>query len=523
MIQKIFFLLLLIIVFSCKKENINNSEGDFLYFSTDTLLFDTVFTTVGSATRYLKIYNNYNTDINITSIKLAKESNSSFRLNIDGEASSTIENIFLRSNDSLYIFAEVTIDPNNLNGAFIETDSIVFIYQNQVQYVNLTAWGRDAYFHSGIPDYQQYSPESENFSSMQYCDFFDCNSPGFPESYIGESFYYYSVHENTIWKNDKPHVIYGDVIVEDGAILTMEAGSEIYLHNKSWLVVSANSSIHSIGTLDNEIKFSSDRSDSHSLTNYANTPGQWGKIWILPGSIDNQFDYTFMKNGKIGIQVDGVNDISTLPAEPILTIKNSRIHNMSSIGILAQGSKVYAENLLISNCGQHLLALNIGGEYEFKHCSFINSYPFARQTTSIFLNNYYEDIKGSIQNRDLIKASFGNCIIDGNMETEILFDKSENAIFNYTLDHCLLKSSIDYWKDWINDESDQVILINNNTNCGIVNFNQTDLTTIKSDFFLSENSIAIDAGSIEIANEVQYDVENNLRTNNPDIGWAEYQ
>tara|TARA_B100001250_G_C19443110_1_gene632666 strand:- start:119 stop:706 length:588 start_codon:yes stop_codon:yes gene_type:complete len=195
---------------------------------------------------------------------------------------------------------------------------------------------------------------------------------------------------------------------------------------------------------------------------------------------------------------------------------------MSSIGILAQGSKVYAENLLIANCGQHLLALNIGGEYDFKHCSFINSYPFARQTTSILLNNYYEDIEGSIQNRDLIKAYFGNCIIDGNMETEILFNKSEDAIFNYKLDHCVLKSNTDYWEEWVNNESDQVILIENNANCGIVNFNQDDLTTIKSDFFLTENSIAIDAGSINIANEVPYDVENNPRTNNPDVGWAEY-
>jgi len=523
MIKKIFFLILLIIIFSCKKENTQNTEGDFLYFSTDTLLFDTVFTTVGSATRYLKIFNNYNADININSITLGKLSNSSFRLNIDGEANSSIENVFLRSNDSLYIFAEVTIDPNNENGSFIETDSIVFKYDNQSQHVNLTAWGRDAYFHSGIPDYQQYSPESNNLASMEYCEFFDCESPGFPEEYISESFYYYSINENTTWENDKPHVIYGDVIIEDGANLTMQAGSEIYLHNKSWLVVSNGSSIHSIGTLNNEVIFQSDRSDNHSLTNYANTPGQWGKIWILPGSVNNLFDYTLIKNGKTGIQIDGVNDINTLPTEPILTIKNSQIHNMSSIGILAQGSKVYAENLLIANCGQHLLALNIGGEYNFKHCTFINSYPFARQTPSIFLNNYYEDFKGNLQNRDLLQASFSNCIIDGNMETEILFDKSEDAIFNYKIDHCILKSNVEYWEEWANSESEQVTLLENNTNCGIVNFNQNELTAIKSDFFLSETSIAIDGGSIQIANEVPYDIENNSRINTPDIGWAEYQ
>ena len=38
------------------KQRSTKIEGDFLSFSTDTLVFDTVFTTVGSATRYLKIY-----------------------------------------------------------------------------------------------------------------------------------------------------------------------------------------------------------------------------------------------------------------------------------------------------------------------------------------------------------------------------------------------------------------------------------------------------------------------------------
>ncbi|MBE37953.1 MAG: hypothetical protein CMP50_04865 [Flavobacteriales bacterium] len=520
--KQIFFCTLLVIIFSCKKDNIVLLEGDFLSFSTDTLLFDTVFTTVGSATRYLKIYNNYDTDIRINSIGLGKQSTSSFQLNIDGEADYVIENTLLRSNDSLYIFAEVTIDPNNLNSALIETDSIIFTYQNQTQYVNLTAWGRDAYFHSGIPDYQQYSPQSENLASMEYCDFFNLQLSDCPEEYVGESFNYYSVNEHTTWTNDKPHVIYGDVIVENAAVLTIQPGSEIYLHNNSWLVVNNASSIHAIGTLNNEITFQSDRSDSHSLTDYAYTPGQWGKIWILPGSVDNQFDYTMMKNGQIGIQVDGVNDISTLPNEPMLTIKNSRIHNMSSIGILAQGSKVYGENLLIANCGQHLLGLNIGGDYNFKHCTFINSYPFARQSPSIFLNNYYEDIEGNPQYRDLIQASFGNCIIDGNMETEIVFDKDEQATFNYKLDHCVLKASEDYWGEEANSESQEVILLNNDENCGIVNFNQDDLTTIKSDFFLGEESIAIDAGSVEIANDVPYDIESNPRTTNPDIGWSEY-
>ena len=61
-----------LIFFSCKKENdiLNSSDNFSLIFSKDTLLFDTVFTTVGSATRSFKVYNNSNQDIILNSISL---------------------------------------------------------------------------------------------------------------------------------------------------------------------------------------------------------------------------------------------------------------------------------------------------------------------------------------------------------------------------------------------------------------------------------------------------------------------
>ena len=57
-----------------------------------------------------------------------------------------------------------------------------------------------------------------------------------------------------------------------------------------------------------------------------------------------------------------------------LTIKNSIINNMSGLGILGQGAYIEGENLLVSNAGQYALALNIGGSYDFKHCTFANYY-----------------------------------------------------------------------------------------------------------------------------------------------------
>ena len=30
---------------------------------------------------------------------------------------------------------------------------------------------------------------------------------------------------------------------------------------------------------------------------YKELPGQWDRIWLMPGSIDNEFNYVIIKNG----------------------------------------------------------------------------------------------------------------------------------------------------------------------------------------------------------------------------------
>ncbi len=56
------------------------------------------------------------------------------------------------------------------------------------------------------------------------------------------------------------------------------------------------------GTLGNEVTFQGDRLDSW----YKELPGQWDRIWLMPGSIDNEFNYAIIRNGNIGIHADTV-------------------------------------------------------------------------------------------------------------------------------------------------------------------------------------------------------------------------
>jgi hypothetical protein len=115
-----------VLYFSCQKENEFDTSPNFeLQFSTDSIIFDTIFSGIGSTTRHLKVYNPSDKDVEIDQIYLAKANDSKYRINIDGKPSVNDENILLKAKDSLYLFVEVTI--NTDQDALLEQDSIVFI------------------------------------------------------------------------------------------------------------------------------------------------------------------------------------------------------------------------------------------------------------------------------------------------------------------------------------------------------------------------------------------------------------
>ena len=94
---------------SCRKDFEFSPNTGNLQFSKDTVYLDTVFTNIGSSTYNLKVYNRSNNDIVIPSIKLALGNTSNYRLNVDGMAGKSFNNIQILAKDSLYIFVESTI------------------------------------------------------------------------------------------------------------------------------------------------------------------------------------------------------------------------------------------------------------------------------------------------------------------------------------------------------------------------------------------------------------------------------
>ena len=79
---------------------------------------------------------------------------------------------------------------------------------------------------------------------------------------------------------------------------------------------------------------------------------------------------------------------------------------------------------------------------------------------------------------------------------------------------------VDFEIDW-NNNTNSIIRLNNNENCGISNFNQNDLTMSKLDFYLANQSVAIGSGSDDISDDVPEDMDGWNRQFSPDIGCFE--
>ncbi len=422
---------------SCKKDQLLTDSNASLVFSEDTIMFDTVFTSVGSATQVFTVRNTYNQPLKISSINLAGGYSSLYRLNVDGTSGKYFTNVEIGANDSIWIFVEVTIDPNSLNTPLIAEDAIMFNTNGHQQQVPLIAYGQDAHFF----------PTSNCGEEKSRC------SPLFKlKDCTGSS-------RSLVWTNDKPYVIYGYAVLDSGYTLTIEAGTRIHFHNNSGLIVLNTAKLIVNGTLADPVTFQGDRLGDL----YKDVPGQWDKIWfttitsidlsVCPindglitgkGPSGNILNYAVIKNGYVGIQSD-----SLVPSNlPAVTLNNTIIKNFASTALFGQGSSVAANNCVFSNCGEYLGALYYGGAYSFLHCTFANYWNNSNRTSpSLYLRNYYTEIRP-------LSAYFGNCIIYGNQDNEVALDSfpipGHPEYFDFTFDHTLFKMDNETYNGSVN-------------------------------------------------------------------------
>lgn len=460
--QFCYIVFILLIGFSCRKDNFTEDTVDGLRFSVDTLTFDTVFTTIGSATRYFKVYNTEGKDLKIKRIYLSGDNG--FRLNINGLAANSQSDVILKKNDSLFIFVEVKVDPLNSNSPLTILDSIMFEFQSNVHKMYLLAFGQDVHLING------------------------------------------EVLCNENWINDKPYLVYNSMLVDSACTLTIQEGTKIYFHKNSRMFIKGT--LKAFGSKDNPVIFQGDRLESW----YRDVPGQWDGIYFVSGhplglgSRDNELNYCEIKNAIIGIQADSV-----FSSNPCVKVTNTKILNMNAVGIYGRGTTIQAVNTIISNCGQFAVLIVYGGSYEFYHCTFYNDWSYSNRTTpSLLLNNYYMADNGIMQVRPLEKATFGNCIIYGSKEDEIYIDAYPGSpVFEYKFENCIIKAG----SGLNTSDVSRFIQIYKNLNPGLKN-------PTLNDFELDTMSNSMNKGNITYGNTYYLDFNQNLRNadSGPDLG-----
>ena len=400
-----FCLLFIVVLSSCRKDELITDSSAKLEFSADTVLFDTVFHYAGSTTKVFRIYNEHDQPINISKAYLAGGSSSAFKLNIDGISTTAsmpvLTDIEILGGDSMYVFVQVYVNPSGSMPVIVK-DSIIFETNGNIQDVKLIAIGQDVYLHKPDPG-----------------KFYSVITP------VGTSY---------TFPTDKPHLVFGYLVVDSATTVTLPAGTKVYMHNNSVLWVYRDGTLIIDGDFGNEVTFQGDRLEAE----YKDVPGQWGKIWLSALSKNNVIDYAIIKNGQIGIQADTVASLTT----PTLRLSNTIVKNMSAAALYGQGAHIRAVNCVFANCGQYVAALTIGGKYRFEHCTFANYWSYDSRTTPILaMSNYYYSAGGSQILRPMDSCYFGNCIIYGDIAEEIGMDTAlTSGAFSYEFEYTLLKT-----------------------------------------------------------------------------------
>jgi hypothetical protein len=368
---------------SCKPREEELQTSGALEFSADTVKFDTVFTTLRTVTKRLWVYNRNPKGVNVDLIALDQPAASPYTLIINGDLKQTATNLFIRGEDSLLILVRAKLPDNGLNGSakgYVLEEKLNFRTNGQDQRVLLRSFGQNIYLHDNVQ--------------------LACNS---------------------VWTNDRPHVLYNSVVVPRNCTLRIKPGARIYGHAGAALIVQGTLLVNSpadytpgTGATDtvkagnaNIVRFAGDRSGE---TQYATAPGQWLGILFDATSRSNVIRYALIQNATFGALLFNPEDKQAV--RPDVTIQNSVIRYISGgsssfagvatlnanlqivgglpgAGVLSLAGKATIENTLFSDCYEYAVLGYGGGDYLLNYCTIANyaATGAVRNTPSLGFSN----------------------------------------------------------------------------------------------------------------------------------------
>ena len=337
---------------SCFSEDFTPSQSSDISFSIDTLRFDTVFTEIGSITRSVRIRNLSDNNITIQEIKLT-DPNSKFRMNVDGLPGNSFEDVRINGMDSVWVFIEVTIDPDESLSVspFVINETVEVTSGSDVNFLNLEAFGQNAnYFPSRDAQGQVIGLTCNNGS--------------------------------IVWDDPRPYVVNGLLFI-DSCGLVIPPGTQVFVHggltrlndqivNDGGLFFLPNGSIDVVGTADQPVVIQGDRLE----TAFDDVPGQWSGIRLLAGSRNNRFSHTTIRNSIVGIRADSASQVF---------IESCNIHNTSNVGFIGIGAEAVINNSLFYNNAAQSILLSQGGSYELNYNTIANN---INDQPGLFIDNF---------------------------------------------------------------------------------------------------------------------------------------
>lgn len=452
---------MLFLAISCDKDDISfDAPSQELSFSRDTVFCDTVYHQVRSETYVVKVFNNEDKDVMIPRISLEKGAASLYKINVDGKTGHDFQNVPLRKKDSLYIFVEIA--PQATGPEAIAEDRVLFTTGAGQQHVTL-------------------------FSVVQDAEFF-IKTPSNPNV----------IASDATWSNNKAKIIYGDLTLDPGVNLNVQAGTKIYFHKNSGMKVSTGATLNINGTADNQVIIRGDRNDSY----YDTIPRNWNSIKMEAASVLNM-NHTRLFGGTRGLEM----------TETDATISNSFIHTFQEYGIYSVRSNINAKNLVMNNCGEACVGIFKGGVYDFVHSTIVNYSEVLSQFTrdGIYATNEFKKENGQPDPGSL-HINIRNSIIYSDRDNSLTLNQVPGQLLNFSIQNSLLKYS-GISAAGFDFTSSSVVQSIKNQDPRFMNY-----FAAKMNLRVKADSPAKNKGDITVANTVPTDIVNVSRTTSPTLG-----
>jgi len=380
-------------VTSCIEDGITTSPADQPAFSVDTLDMGTFFSGQPTPTYQFVVYNRHDKILNISSVSMRDGSSRIFRMNVDGTAGETFSDIEIRPNDSIYVFVEATLPRGNGRDVTRSINHIDFVTNGVTSSVVVAATGRDVDVHHATV-----------------------------------------IDADTRWTADVPHQIFDTLTVAQGVTLTLEAGVELFFHDKAHLNVCGR--LITEGTPEAPVVMTGDRTDNVvGQIPFDVMASQWDGVTFNRGSEGSRLSHTVIKNMTSGVLVDSVD---TAPdGSPSLTLLNCRVRNSAGYAFCSYFSNVRAVGTEFSDAGLTPLLLT-GGVIEMSNVTVANYYLFAPAAYPLVTLNH-ANTSTAVEGISLpyMQAVFSNCIFYGLGSDINITDLNETQVY---MRRCLFKS-----------------------------------------------------------------------------------